>query len=168
MTGKVTPSSPSCKSIRATAAIIPILKNVTIFSGFSEEDLGRIFIDSRIVSKKKGELIIEEGAPASEIYIILRGRVTIILDKDDDPLELAEFGPGDCLGEASVIGVQKHSASVVAKEDAELVVLSRAMLMNIYDSDKNTFSMLILNIARELARRLHHTDQVLLHYGKKR
>jgi CRP-like cAMP-binding protein len=67
-----------------------------------------------------------------------------------------------------VIGIQNHSASAVAKEDTELSVLTRTMLMDIYDRDKNTFSMLILNIARELARRLHHTDQVLLHYGKKR
>jgi CRP/FNR family transcriptional regulator, cyclic AMP receptor protein len=149
-------------------AIIPILKNVTIFSGFGEEHLHRIFKDKRLLTKRKGEIIIEEGAAASEIYIILRGRVTIILDKDNDPIELAEFGPGDCLGEASVIGVQKHSASVIAKEDAELIVLTRTMLMDIFDSDKGTFSMLILNIARELARRLHRTDQVLLHYGKRR
>ena len=158
----------AASGIGATEAIVPILKNVTIFSGFGEEELCRIFKGSRLLTKKKGELIIEEGAPASEIFIILRGRVTIILDKDNDPLELAEFGPGDCLGEASVIGIQNHSASAVAKEDAELSVLTRTMLMDIYDQDKNTFSMLILNIARELARRLHHTDQVLLHYGRQR
>jgi CRP/FNR family cyclic AMP-dependent transcriptional regulator len=161
-------SSSNAAEISAAEAIIPILKNVTIFSGFTEADLSRIFKGSVLLRKKKGELIIQEGAPASEIFIILRGKVTIILDKDNDPIDLAEFGPGDCLGETSVIGIQNHSASVVAKEDTELSVLTRTMLMDIYDRDKNTFSMLILNIARELARRLHHTDQVLLHYGKKR
>jgi hypothetical protein len=42
------------------------------------------------------------------------------------------------------------------------------MLMSVYEKDKDVFSMLILNIARELARRLYKTDQVLLHYGKRR
>ena len=152
----------------ATADIIPILKNVTIFSGITDEDLQRIFKSSPLIPKQAGETIVEEGASASEIFIILRGKVAIILDRNNDPLELAVFGPGDCIGEASVIGVQQHSASAVVKEDAVIIALTRSMLMDIYEQDKNAFSMLILNIARELARRLHHTDQVLLHYGKKR
>jgi CRP/FNR family transcriptional regulator, cyclic AMP receptor protein len=147
---------------------IKILKNVTIFAGFNERELRRIFANCPVIEKAAGETIVEEGMPASEIYIILQGRVSIVLDRKSDPFELALFGPGDVIGEASVIGVQKHSATALAKETTELLVLSRSMLMEIYDRDKNTFSMLILNIARELARRLHRTDQVFLHYGKKK
>jgi CRP-like cAMP-binding protein len=148
--------------------LFSFLKNVTIFSSFSLDVLHDLFGACPRIRKKAGELIVEEGTPASEIYIVISGKVTIILDLKTDPFELAEFGPGDCIGEASVIGVQNHSASARVKEDAELFVLTRSMLMGVYDKDKDVFSMLILNIARELARRLYKTDQVLLHYGKKR
>jgi CRP/FNR family cyclic AMP-dependent transcriptional regulator len=148
--------------------LFSFLKNVTIFSSFSLDVLHKLFCDCPRIDKKAGELIMEEGTPASEIYIIIKGKVSIILDMKSDPLELASFGPGDCIGEASVIGVQNHSASALAKEDTELFVLSRSMLMSVYEKDKDVFSMLILNIARELARRLYKTDQVLLHYGKRR
>jgi CRP/FNR family cyclic AMP-dependent transcriptional regulator len=148
--------------------LFSFLKNVTIFSSFSLDVLRELLGDCPRIFKKAGELIIEEGTPASEIFIIIKGRVSIILDLKSDPLVLAEFGPGDCIGEASVIGVQNHSASARVKEDAELFVLTRSILMSIYEKDKDVFSMLILNIARELARRLYKTDQVLLHYGKNR
>jgi CRP/FNR family transcriptional regulator, cyclic AMP receptor protein len=92
--------------------------------------------------------------------------VTIVLSLEDEPIEIMEFGPGSCIGEASVIGIQAHSASAVVIEDATLMVLSRQVLMNLFEEDKALFSLLILNIARELARRLSHTDEVLLHYGK--
>lgn len=144
------------------------LKNVTIFSSFSLDVLQDLFGSCPRITKKAGDLIVEEGAPASEIYIIISGKVSIILDIKTDPFELAEFGPGDCIGEASVIGVQNHSASARVKEDADLFVLTRSKLMGVYEKDKDVFSMLILNIARELARRLYKTDQVLLHYGKRR
>jgi CRP/FNR family cyclic AMP-dependent transcriptional regulator len=147
------------KTENAGNEIFSFLKNVTIFSSFSLDVLRDLLGDCPHISKKAGELIIEEGTPASEIYIIISGRVSIIL---------AEFGPGDCIGEASVIGVQNHSASARVTEDAELFVLSRSTLMSIYEKDKDVFAMLILNIARELARRLYKTDQVLLHYGKNR
>jgi CRP/FNR family cyclic AMP-dependent transcriptional regulator len=148
--------------------LFSFLKNVTIFSSFSLSVLHDLFSECPRITKQKGELIVEEGTPASEIYIIISGRVSIILDIKTDPFELAEFGPGDCIGEASVIGVQNHSASAQVKQDAELFVLSRSKLMSVYEKDKDVFSMLILNIARELARRLYKTDQVLLHYGKRR
>ena len=148
--------------------VIHVLRNVTILSGFDEKEILRIFTNCQIIEKKAGEVLIEEGTPATEIYVILQGKVGIILDIKGDAIELAEFGSGACIGEASVIGVQNHSASVVAKTISEFLVLTRTTLMDLYDRDKSAFSMLVLNIARELARRLYKTDQVLLHYGKKK
>ncbi len=71
---------------------------------------------------------------------------------------------GDCFGETAAIGIQPHSASALAVEDTELIVLSRAALLSIFDSDKELFGMLILNIAREACRRLHKSDEIFLHY----
>ncbi len=148
--------------------ILPIIKNVTIFSGFSDSQVRAIFENCTVVEVKVGEIILQEATPATEIFIILSGKITIVLGlRSDDPIVLSEFGPGNCIGEASVIGIQDHSASAVVTEDATLLVLSRQVLMKIFDTDKSLFSLLILNIAREIARRLHHTDEILLHYGKK-
>jgi hypothetical protein len=36
--------------------------------------------------------------------------------------------------------------------------------MSIYASDKELFSILILNIAREVCRRLYASDDIFLHY----
>jgi CRP-like cAMP-binding protein len=146
--------------------LLETLENVTIFSGFSAEDLQHICKNCSLVEARIGEVIIEEGTPATEILILLKGRVSIVLGLDDEAIELMEFGPGSCIGEASVIGIQMHSASAVVLEEATLMVLRRQVLMQLFEDNKALFSLLILNIARELARRLHHTDEVLLHYGK--
>jgi CRP-like cAMP-binding protein len=63
-----------------------------------------------------------------------------------------------------VIGIQPHSASAVAVEPTELIVLPRAALFSIAESDPPLFAQLALNIAREACRRLHATDETLLHY----
>ncbi len=65
------------------------------------------------------------------------------------------------LGNA-IIGIQKHCASAVIVNGAQVLVFPRHVLMDIYNNDKELFSLLILNIARELARRLYRTDQELL------
>ncbi|NLD94344.1 MAG: cyclic nucleotide-binding domain-containing protein [Fibrobacter sp.] len=146
--------------------ILPILKSVTIFSGFNEEQLRNICEKCTYVNVEGGDIILEENKPATEIFIILKGKVTIILNIHENPLEIVEFSAGNCIGEASVVGIQPHSASAMARERSTLLVLSRQVLMQLYDSDKSLFSLLILNIARELARRLYRTDVILQHYGK--
>jgi len=143
-----------------------ILKRVTIFAGIDNNGLEQICSMCKVIKKSKGDILVEEDTEATEIFVLLKGRVKIILNMKDDPFELLELGAGNCVGEASVIGIQKHSASVVAIQDSEVLVLSRKVLMDIYSNNKDLFSMLILNIARELARRLYNTDHTLLHYAK--
>jgi CRP-like cAMP-binding protein len=67
-----------------------------------------------------------------------------------------------------VIGIQPHRGTAIAMTDTDLIVLSRNTLLSIYESDKELFSILILNIAREVCRRLHESDDILLHYVLKK
>jgi len=53
-------------------------------------------------------------------------------------------------------------------EDTKLIALSRNALLSLFKSDLELFSILILNIAREACRRLHKTDEILLHYVLKK
>lgn len=146
--------------------LVPILQNVTIFAGFNKDDIVKICESCSIIEAQSGDVLLLENTSANEILIILSGFVKIVLNLKADPVELIEFGPGDCVGEASVIGIQNHIASAVVKEDATILVLSRSVLMTLFETDKNLFSLLILNMARELARRLHHTDKMLLKYER--
>ncbi len=157
------------KSIAALdrEAVFPILKQVTIFGGISESEMRKIYDKCPIVDYQGGEEIVREGTAATDIFIILFGRVKIVLNAAEEPLELIEMGSGNCFGEASVIGIQNHSASVFAIEPSRLLVLSRRALLEIMEEDNKLFSLLVLNIARELARRLHHSDEILLHYSRK-
>lgn len=145
--------------------LVEILRKVTIFSGFSDRELDYICASCTVAEAKKGEVVIEEGTSASEILVLLEGKVSIVLGKQKNPFEVVEFGSGNCIGEASVIGIQPHSASAIVKEDAVFLVLLRQVLMKMFEDNKSLFALLVLNIARELARRLHNTNEILLHYA---
>lgn len=144
--------------------VLPILDKISIFGGLSETQLYRIFQQLKKVDYHANELIFHQGDHPSYIYIVLAGRVRLVFDVDDHPLSKTELDQGACFGETSLIGVQSHSASAVAIEDTELLVLSGETLSIFFEQDKTLFSMLILNIAREASRRLHQTDELLLHY----
>lgn len=144
--------------------VLPVLDKMSILAGFSDKQLYSLFRLLERVSYKAGEIIFEQGQEPSHIYIIQTGKIKLFVSKDGTPFELIEFGQGHCFGEASVIGIQPHAATAVAVEDTELIVLSRTTLLSIYKTDLEIFSILILNIAREVCRRLHASSETLLHY----
>jgi len=90
--------------------------------------------------------------------------VKLVINEKSNPLELIVVGQGQCFGETSVIGIQPHAATAISIKDTELIVLSRNALLSLLKTDLDLFSILILNIAREACRRLHKTDEILLHY----
>lgn len=144
--------------------ILPILSKISIFAGLSEKQLYTLF---RLLGKaryKAGENIFNEGEKPSHIYIVQSGSVKLVINAKQTPLELIVFEEGQCFGETSVIGIQPHAATAISIEDTELIVLSRNALLSLFKIDLELFSILILNIAREACRRLHKTDEILMHY----
>lgn len=144
--------------------ILPLLDNIPILAGLSEVNLFQILQRLKRVSYAAGETIFKEGDCASYIYIVETGRVKLIFSHQSFTLTKAELLPGSCFGETSVIGIQPHSATTVAMEDSDLLVLSGDVLSELFDEDKELFSILILNIARESCRRLYKTNKQLVEY----
>jgi CRP-like cAMP-binding protein len=145
--------------------ILPILNKISILGGMTDKQLYEIFRRLETVSYRAGEKVFEQGDSPSHIYVVRSGRVKIVADVDGTPMEVAEFGVGECFGETSVIGILPHVASAHVVEDSELIVLSREAILSLYHLNKEIFGMLILNIAREACRRLHKTDKILLEYA---
>lgn len=140
------------------------LKKIPIFGGFDDEQLYKIFSILEDVRYKKGEYIFKQGDPPTHIYIILKGRVSFIKEGDNEDQKIYEFGEGRCIGEDSVIGIYPHTLTALAAEDVELGMISKRSLLEFFETDKDLFGHLILNISREISRRLKLTDNLLLHY----
>lgn len=142
----------------------PLLKRISIFSGLKDGQLDGIFKSLKTVKYDKGEYIYKRGEALSYIYIIRQGEVKMKIEEKGVFLDLVTFKEGECFGETSVIGIQSHSSSALVVKPAELIVLEPGQLLKIYETDKEIFSLLILNIARETARRLHQSNEALVQY----
>jgi len=146
------------------ASVITILSKISIFGGIT--DVQRIEVFRRLETGffKKGDCIFKRGDEPTHIYIVKRGKVDIRITDNEVVLKKHELGVGECFGEASLMSMHRHTATALAAEDSEIIVLSRHALNQLRHEDPALFSLLLINIARELARRLKTTDDILLHY----
>jgi CRP-like cAMP-binding protein len=74
---------------------------------------------------------------------------------------VAMLGPGDWFGEMSILDVQPRSASVRTLAPARLLRIRATDLDALYRHDLKAYAIIVLNIARELSRRLRVADGLL-------
>lgn len=148
--------------------ILPMIQKISIFGGLNNHQLQEVFRLLKTVNYEEGEFIYKRGDPSSYIYIIKQGEVKMQIDNEAIFIEVITFKDGECFGETSVIGIQSHSSSALAVKPTQLIVIEPSSLLNIFETDKELFGMLILNIARETARRLHQSNEALVQYMLKK
>ncbi len=147
-----------------TESVHKILSEIAILGGFSDRQLSEIFKYLEEAVYEPGESIFQKGDEPSYIYIVKKGKIDLLITKQKVILKKKTLAAGDCFGEASLMAMHKHTATAIARETSEVMVLSRRSLLQLQKADSKLFSLLMMNIARELARRLELTDEILLHY----
>jgi len=76
-----------------------------------------------------GEIIVKEGSPGREMFIIRSGRVVISKRVGEREAELAVLGKGDFFGEMSLLEGQPRDATARAAADTKLLVIQPGGLL---------------------------------------
>jgi CRP/FNR family cyclic AMP-dependent transcriptional regulator len=111
-----------------------------------------------------GTTLIQEGSPIEDIFVVLDGKLTVLVKAVGDR-EIAALLAGEVVGEMSFVDSRPPSASVVATLDSHLLVLSREVLNNKMKTDNAFAGRFYKAVATLLADRLRKTTSHL-GYGK--
>lgn len=132
-----------------------------IFGGIREDILDFILETADIVSVPAGEYFFRENDRGRSMYVLEKGKVSVIKSWQDHEYLLVELHEGDCFGEMSLIDLGPRTASVIALEDCSAIKLSNANILKIYQKDLEQFTMIQMNMGREVSRRLRKMDEEL-------
>jgi CRP-like cAMP-binding protein len=131
------------------------LQKYPLFGGLMEDQIKTIFPLMHHETFNPDETIIAEGNSNDKIYFLIEGQV--IVSKGD--VELTRFNEGDAFGEMEVIDVMPSIASIKSLTRVSAISFSNKALREIYKLDIKIFSLIIMNLARELVRRLRIMDE---------
>jgi CRP-like cAMP-binding protein len=93
-----------------TDPVLAMLSKVDLFEALSTADLRRIRDAGKELDFPPGEELTVQGKPGGRFFLILDGEVDISVGGR----RLRTFGPGEYLGEISLIDGEPRSASAVA------------------------------------------------------
>jgi CRP-like cAMP-binding protein len=142
------------------------LDQIPIFGGLPPDALRRIADTFQLLHVAPGTCVISEGDQAVSLFIVGDGQLEVCKrGQTGAELRLAVLGRGDCVGEMSLIDIQPRSATVRSVGPAALYVLSHAEIAKLQRGNFQVYTLLVLNIAREISRRLRSADRILANLG---
>ena len=102
------------------------IEGVDFLVAIPEDLRQQLAVLSRTCHFMPGEVVIQQGDPGSEFYIIQKGEVAVLIGLGDEaPAEVARLGPGKFFGEMSLVTGELRAATVQATMDTEIVEVGK-------------------------------------------
>ena len=138
------------------------LRNVGLFGALNESVLAHLAASLRVSTPSAGDIVFREGDEARDMHVVIEGEVEVLkASKRGIEARVALLGPGDWFGEMSILDVQPRSATVRALAPSRLLRITASDLDSLYRQDMKSYALIVLNLARELSRRLRVADGIL-------
>jgi putative ABC transport system ATP-binding protein len=116
-------------NVVVTEAVVTclFLSRVSLFTQLSPDALAKVAEKMTRESFAAGTRIIAQGEPGDKFYLIGRGAVDVIMQKDGEEAKtVARLGVGDFFGERALMTDEPRNATVVAREDTGVYALAKA------------------------------------------
>ena len=144
-----------------SAESFSLLRNMPVFGGLSNDTLELILEQCGHVQIAQGDYFFQQGDAAKSLFVLKKGVVVVEKKWKGDFIELGRFERGDCIGEMSLIDMQPRSASVRAAEICLAMEITLSSLHRLYRRDVEQYAMIMMNMGREVSRRLRKADERL-------
>ncbi len=132
------------------------LGELDLFQGLPPERLTELNGLLRGQTVQAGTHFITAEQPGEVVYVLLEGTVKIYVTRSDGrEVILAFLGPGDTVGEMSLVDSAGRSANVVTTEPSRLLWMDRAT----FQTCLRTLTPLANNLVRLLANRLRFANE---------
>jgi CRP/FNR family transcriptional regulator, cyclic AMP receptor protein len=136
--------------------------NAASYRGFladlHEADLAVVLAYTQARLYAPGELAVHEGEVDRSFFIISRGSFEVVVPTEGGSRRVRILEPGDLFGEVAFFDGRPRSASVVALEEAEALVLTQTAFQRLRLTHPRLAVRFVLDLGRVLGERFRASD----------
>ena len=130
------------------------LKGVPLFQGMTEQSLEAVAGLANEIQFVDGQEVTVEGEPGDSFFVIVDGRLRV----SRHGATVRDLGPGDFLGEISLIDGRPRSATTVAIGPVDALVIERPAFQELMEK----FGAIRLGILMALSDRIRNDERETL------
>jgi len=138
--------------------IVKILDKVPLFQRFDQRQLKYLATQFADRNYEAGQEIVTQGREGIGLFIVVSGHAEAVRERlDGTKLVVNQFGPGDFFGEMALLDDGPRTASVIATEPTECLVLVQWDFFALLREEPNA----AITILQSLAQRFRQVLQTL-------
>ncbi len=142
------------------------LQSVPVFDHLQEEDFDRLVKLARTKEIKAGEMVDAQGDPATRFYIIMTGRIAVVLGLDfgvsKKSYMVTTIGPKQMFAWSGMVGNPTYTAGGKVLADSTVLEFEVSELEKEFDEDPRLGYAVMRGVAKTVASRLRHMQLQLV------
>ncbi len=135
-----------------------LLGGVTLFRSMDDDERRALAGVMDLMEARAGETLFREGEAGDSLLCVVDGRLdTLVHDIAGQEIVLDAIGPGDVVGEMSMLDGRARSATLRCTEDARLLTLGRDELLRLLPRSPH----MAFDMMAQMAARARRVDDLL-------
>jgi CRP-like cAMP-binding protein len=152
----VRPSSPP------SPPTLDELRDVALFSGLPDEQLAHFVATLDVLTLGVGEEAFAEGECGRAMFVVLSGELEVFkCSARGRRARIGQLLTNDWFGEMALLDVMPRPVTVCAVVRTRLLQLRPTDLDRLYRRDIKAYALLVMNLARQLSRKLRVAEGIL-------
>jgi CRP-like cAMP-binding protein len=158
-------SSPPARSSKQIARLeglkgaLGLLRSLDLFTGLTDEQIESFSHYAEIMRVKQYVRIVQAGDPGDAMFIVLDGEVRAYVIAMDRECTLSTIGPGEFIGEVSLLDQGARSASLAANRDTTLLRITVGQLESLSREAPALAAPFFIALSRTVVKRIRNTTE---------
>jgi len=141
--------------IATTPALFEALASIAVLGGTSSAAQTLLANEGAVHDFPPNAWIVREGDEGHAFFILVEGDVEVV----KHAVSLATLHPGCIFGEMCILCPMPRAASIRALTPVKAIEIKAATLHHLYQKMPDQYALVLLNLARDMARRLCLLDE---------
>jgi CRP-like cAMP-binding protein len=138
------------------------LKELSTFGALSAETIAWLLEEGRISQLDRGESLFKPGRRGDSFYVILDGSIAYYRPGKDQYAYIRDYKTGQQIGFSNTLALHDRVGMSIATTDAVILEIDYRLFNRLRLEFPSEFGLLMLNLARELARMIRAVDDVIV------
>ena len=148
-------------TVQATPLLRTPLADNQLLQGLNPQELTEVLLLGTSREVTRGEALFHHQDVADGVWLLEEGHVSVLTGEDANSPRVATFGPGQFVGEMSLIDGKTRSATALADTPLKAMLLDLDAIAALEQRHPELALKLMRNIARELSNRVRTSTALL-------
>lgn len=138
------------------------LQELATFGALPPETITWLLQEGRILKLDRGESLFEPGQRGDNFFVILRGSVAYYRPGQEQYAYIRDYNKGQQIGFSNTLALHDRVGMAIATRETLTLEIDYRLFNRMRLEFPPAFGLLMLNLARELARTIRAVDDVIL------